>query len=181
VDTIIWLRPHLAQALLHEAESAQPNEACGLLLGIGHEVRQVVPIRNAASTPQTAYRLDEQAFVKAMYQGEANGLTLLGFYHSHPKSEPIPSQTDIAQCFYPDAVQLIIGLKPKPSMLAWRIYNGQVDAVELHLSEQAPPPQRQTPKKTQDFTIVIGAIIACVIMIALSLALLPPAPPIPGQ
>jgi proteasome lid subunit RPN8/RPN11 len=40
-----------------------------------------------------------------------DGLDLGAIYHSHPRSEPVPSQTDINLAFYPDAEYIIVGLK----------------------------------------------------------------------
>ena len=39
------------------------------------------------------------------------GESLLGIYHSHPRSsEPQPSETDVRLAYYPEAVYFIIGL-----------------------------------------------------------------------
>ena len=56
----------------------------------------------------------------------------LAIYHSHPAGPPIPSQTDIAEAFYPDSVYIIISLAHKPpSVRAFRIAGGVVTEVEL--------------------------------------------------
>jgi proteasome lid subunit RPN8/RPN11 len=40
----------------------------------------------------------------------ARGETLIGVYHSHPRSDdPAPSRTDVRLAFYPEAFYLIIG------------------------------------------------------------------------
>ncbi len=57
----------------------------------------------------------------------AQNLELLGIYHSHPQTENIPSPTDIARAYYPDAIHFIISPKrdaPKP-IRAFRIRDGQ--------------------------------------------------------
>ena len=48
---------------------------------------------------------------------------LLAIYHSHPASEPIPSQTDLANNLYEDAViHLIISLTTTPPLIrGWRL------------------------------------------------------------
>jgi proteasome lid subunit RPN8/RPN11 len=33
----------------------------------------------------------------------------IAFFHSHPASQPIPSQTDLDRNYYPETPQLIIG------------------------------------------------------------------------
>ena len=38
------------------------------------------------------------------------GLDLGAIYHSHTRSAPYPSQTDINLAFYPDALYIIVGV-----------------------------------------------------------------------
>jgi proteasome lid subunit RPN8/RPN11 len=60
------------------------------------------------------------------------GLDLGAIYHSHPRSEPVPSQTDINLAFYPDAIYIIVGLKsPDPDVRAFTIRDGKVAEAEL--------------------------------------------------
>ena len=42
---------------------------------------------------------------------EAAGHELGAIYHSHTRSAPLPSQTDINLAFYPDALYVIVGVK----------------------------------------------------------------------
>lgn len=174
----MWLRPAQARELERLAREGAPEEICGLLLGHGREVVEVVPVLNMATARTTAFRLDERAFVAALFAGEKRGLSLVGFYHSHPDGIAIPSQTDIQQALYPDALHLIIGLAGEPVMAAWRLERGMADAVELYIGEQTPPRlENQTFGRA---ILFIGAFAAFVILIVLSLALLPPAPPLPA-
>ena len=41
---------------------------------------------------------------------EDAGLDLGAIYHSHTRSAPLPSQTDINLAFYPDALYVIVGV-----------------------------------------------------------------------
>jgi [CysO sulfur-carrier protein]-S-L-cysteine hydrolase len=71
---------------------------------------------------------------------EDAGLELGAIYHSHTRSAPEPSQTDINLAFYPEALYVIVGLKgPEPDVRAWRIVDGAVSEAPLEL-EDGPPP-----------------------------------------
>jgi hypothetical protein len=117
-------------------------------------------------------------FVNAMVAAERRGLALVGFYHSHPDGLAMPSQTDIRQSYYPDAVHLIIGLAGEPVMTAWKLAHGLADSMELFVGDHPPP--RRDNGLTGRAILFISALAAVLIMIVLSLALLPPAPPLPA-
>jgi proteasome lid subunit RPN8/RPN11 len=65
---------------------------------------------------------------------EDSGLDLGAIYHSHTRTEPYPSQTDINLAFYPDAVYVIVGLAgDQPDVRAFQIRDGQVQEAELEI------------------------------------------------
>ncbi|MFQ5408170.1 MAG: M67 family metallopeptidase, partial [Anaerolineales bacterium] len=115
-----------------------PNEACGLLGGVGEVVRGVYPIENVAASP-VRYTMDPVAQVRAMVAIENEGWQLLGIFHSHPTGPPHPSPTDIAQAYYPDSVYVICAPDGRGE---WRVkgFNlsgGAVAAVPLLVGEGA--------------------------------------------
>lgn len=80
----------------HAAEEA-PRECCGLLVGrTTGETCDVVYMkrgRNLAAT-HDLYELDPEDFVAADAEAEARGLSVVGFYHSHPRGPERLSHTD---------------------------------------------------------------------------------------
>ena len=68
---------------------------------------------------------------------EDAGQELGAIYHSHTRSDPLPSQTDINLAFYPDAVYLIVGVKDPQAddVRAWHIRDGAVSAAPLEVVE----------------------------------------------
>jgi proteasome lid subunit RPN8/RPN11 len=63
---------------------------------------------------------------------EAAELDLGAIYHSHTRTEPYPSQTDVNLAFYPDALYIIVGLaQAEPDVRAFTIRDGQVAEAEL--------------------------------------------------
>ncbi|OAI47995.1 hypothetical protein AYO44_08035 [Planctomycetaceae bacterium SCGC AG-212-F19] len=61
----------------------------------------------------------------------SEGLEILGIYHSHPASEPVPSRKDIERNYHgPDVVHFIISLMYKePLMRGWRL--GDTEYTEV--------------------------------------------------
>ena len=93
-------------ALLAHAEADLPNEACGILAGIGGRVCRVYPVENIHHSP-TVYEMNPAQQIAAFLDLEAAGWELSGIYHSHPAGPPTPSATDVAEAAYP-VVNVII-------------------------------------------------------------------------
>ena len=68
---------------------AYPHECCGFLLGrVENEVRLVTRARRTgnarADSPENRFLIDPAEFVRVQRASAAEGLDILGFYHSHP-------------------------------------------------------------------------------------------------
>lgn len=178
---VLWLPPELAQTLVHHAHSAHPDEACGLLAGKGPRVLQIIPTANIAADPTTRYVMSPTALARHLPQLEAEGFSLLGFYHSHPDGEAIPSETDIREATYPEVAMVIVGLRGEaPQIAAWAIKHGRVTSIPLHIGHDEPNILQDTSlSRIQQFAIVLAAVILVTLTVLISFDLLPPAPPIP--
>ena len=173
----LWLTPAQADSIAQYALDARPQEACGLIAGIGERASQIIPITNAANEPNHHFRLDDRQFTTAMFEIERAGLSLIGLYHSHPATDPIPSQTDIHQAAYPDTAYLIVGLRSGEARLAaWEIRAAEVNPADLYVGTDMPIPQTPALSRAEKTAIILAALIAFVFMLVLSLSLLPPAP-----
>jgi len=173
----LWLTPTQAEMIVRHAQDARPEEACGLIAGIGEQARQIIPVANAASNPRHFFRLNERAFTRAMFEIERAGLSLIGIYHSHPEGETIPSQTDIQQSNYPDTAYVIVGQRHgEPRLAAWEIRPGTISPIEVYVGTQPPSAQEPALSQAQKTAIILAALIAFAFMLILSLSLLPPAP-----
>ena len=96
--------------------------------------------RNTAASP-FRYEMDGMEQYRIQTAIEDAGYELGAIYHSHTRSAPEPSQTDINLAFYPDSLYLIVGIKDDvPDVRAWRIVDGQVRAATLDVEEDGPPP-----------------------------------------
>ncbi|AFK20200.1 M67 family peptidase [Haloferax mediterranei ATCC 33500] len=98
--------------LSHAREGAArdpPQEVCGVLVGDrdAATITAVLPVSNVAEEPRVAYELDPEETVSAFDEAESEGNDVVGFYHSHPETDPVPSATDREQASWPGYVYLI--------------------------------------------------------------------------
>lgn len=106
---MILSRSHLDQML--DAVRQNPDEeVCGIVAGSisgsDYQVELVIPVVNELHSP-VRFRMAPQDQLDAFYLIEAQGLELVGIYHSHPNGPSHPSATDISEAYYPEAVQII--------------------------------------------------------------------------
>jgi proteasome lid subunit RPN8/RPN11 len=98
------------RVILH-AQKAAPDECCGVLIGDAQEVLHAVPARNIAERPAVRFLIDPKDHLEALRGARGRGLDVVGFYHSHPRSRAVPSETDLAEANYPNHLFLIVSLK----------------------------------------------------------------------
>ena len=123
--------PHaLLNEMLIHVSGLWPEEACGLIGGRDRQAVRLYPVENVRHSP-VAFEMEPLQQIKAMLAMEAEGLELIAIYHSHPNGPARPSATDVANAYYPDAVQLIISLadRARPSVRAFTIVDGTVAEV----------------------------------------------------
>src|SRR3954462_3009714 len=118
----------IAQALIdeivaHAIEDA-PNECCGMIASRDGEAVAVHRARNAAASP-LRYEIEGMEQYRIQTAIEDAGQELGAIYHSHTRSAPEPSQTDINLAFYPDALYVIVGVAGDDAHVrSWRIVDG---------------------------------------------------------
>lgn len=179
---MLWLTDPLAQAVVQHAQSDAPHEACGLIAGQGMRAVRVIPVKNVAADPAHHYEMNPVELAQILPTLHREGLELIALYHSHPHTEPIPSQTDIAQATFPRTPYIIVGLRYNEAKLAaWEMTDGRVYPVTLHVNAN-PPDQADTVPPLTDagrFAVIGAALLALIVLITLSLTLLPAPPAIP--
>lgn len=121
MNTLLRLPEDLRQQMLSQAIAESPDECCGLLAGRAETVSLVIPLVNALHSP-IEYAAEPQGLFDAMRRLREEHLELLAIYHSHPKSEAIPSRRDLREWHYGDTAMIIISLENEtPVIRAWRI------------------------------------------------------------
>jgi proteasome lid subunit RPN8/RPN11 len=96
-------------AIVAHARDTNPDECCGVLVGIDTTVRYTRRARNLADDPRRRFLIDPQTHIDSIRTARAEGLRVVGFYHSHPKSAAEPSPTDVAEATYAEGLYLIVG------------------------------------------------------------------------
>ncbi len=121
--------------IVAQARDEAPNECCGIVGTRDGRAVSVHPVRNAAASP-LRYEIDPHDQLRVFEELDDAGLEVGAIYHSHTRSAPEPSQTDINLAFYPDAVYVIVGVAgEKDDVRAWRIVDGRVSEASLEVEE----------------------------------------------
>ncbi len=99
IETLV-LPVRLRDQLAAHAESAYPDEACGVMLGkfFGSEVPVVtraVPVRNSGPWTGEGYRIRADELYELTSAHDSRGERLVGTYHSHPDRTARPSDRDL--------------------------------------------------------------------------------------
>ena len=125
-------RELLDEMVAHAVEDA-PNECCGMIATRDGEAVTVHRATNAAASP-LRYEIDGAEQYRIQMAIDDADLDLGAIYHSHTRSAPYPSQTDINLAFYPEALYVIVGVAgEEPDVRAFEIRDGQVSDAELEV------------------------------------------------
>jgi proteasome lid subunit RPN8/RPN11 len=111
----------LLQIVIDHALEDAPNECCGVLAVRDGVVDRVIPLENAKQSP-FSFEIEPSVLLKAYTEIEDSGAELGVIYHSHTRSAPVPSQTDINFGErWPDVEWLIVGTKGRTTVQSWLI------------------------------------------------------------
>ena len=126
-------RTLLDQIVAHAQRDA-PNECFGVVGARDGTGATVYELENVAHSP---YRFENGVdLAHAQFAMEDAGEQLGAIYHSHTRSAPEPSQTDINWAVtYPGAEWIIVGLKgDEPEVRSFLIEDGDVREVTLEIT-----------------------------------------------
>jgi proteasome lid subunit RPN8/RPN11 len=145
----LLLPRHVYEGAVAQAQAEHPNECCGFFAGKwedhpGRRVARVLkrcPLVNESLHPQFEY-FAERSLFPAVRDITHAGLDIVGIYHSHPTSDPVPSKKDREHNYYgSEVVHVILSLKSAtPLLRAWQISESEVREVEWRLEEAACEP-----------------------------------------
>ncbi len=110
-DTIV-VAPSFLERMYDHARSSSPQECCGVLGGRGSVVTSVYLLQNDLQSPFEFLANPKELF-NAMRSMRAKNEQMIGIFHSHPTTPPIPSPTDAERNYYPGLFYLIISLQNK--------------------------------------------------------------------
>ena len=108
--------------LMQHANEESPYEACAILLGnTDEETWQTTEIFLAENIDKSEinFTISNEQLLEGYKRAEEKGLDIVGIFHSHPKSEASPSDTDIKF------------MKGNP--VPWIIYSGITKEMKAYL------------------------------------------------
>jgi proteasome lid subunit RPN8/RPN11 len=124
----LQLPRRLYEEMLAHARAELPNECCGVVSGQWSVVsgqasvvraERCYPLVNELASP-TEYLSEPRSMFRAVKDMRVHGTEIVAVYHSHPTSEPVPSQKDLERRYSSAVVHFIISLKdPQPLMRGW--------------------------------------------------------------
>jgi len=125
----------LLEELLGHARRDAPNECCGFVALDDGRVVDVLPAENVAASPMR-FEVGPTDLLRITEIEDAG--RDVAIYHSHTRSAPYPSQTDVNfAANWPGVQWLIIGLAgDEPEVRNYRIDGGLVTEVEVAVGER---------------------------------------------
>jgi proteasome lid subunit RPN8/RPN11 len=140
----VLINKTLQNEIFKHLETCYPNEGGGFLLGTSSgdtvEVSETIQIQNVFEEEEQYHRyaMTPQDWIKLEDEADARGLTLVGYFHSHPDSPAIPSIFDRDHAL-PHFTYLITQVNEAKAveMLAWRLRDdrSQFDGETLSVSD----------------------------------------------
>ncbi len=120
------------EAMIEQARSEAPLEACGILAGTGQKVRKLYQMTNTDASGDHFMMEPAEQFQTAR-DIRAAGLRMLAIYHSHPETPARPSTEDMRLALTPDVVHVIVSLQDpeRPLTKGFEIRDGQTTEVEV--------------------------------------------------
>ena len=130
----------IARSLLDEivdhAVRDAPNECCGVVAARDGAVTAVHTAENLAASP-FRFEIDGLTLMRLMDELEQAGDELGAIYHSHTRSDPYPSQTDVNfAALWPGVEWLIVGVSKgaEPQVRSYLIDGGAIRDAELEIT-----------------------------------------------
>ena len=122
----------LYEQMIEHAREEAPNECVGLLGSRDGSAVKLYRASNAAASP-LRFEIEGSEQIRYHTDIEDSGLELGAIYHSHTRTEPRPSQTDISFASgWPGVLWVIVGLaSEEPEVRTWRIDGAEVTEAEL--------------------------------------------------
>ena len=129
--TLSLTNEHIQEMIAH-VDSQLPFEACGLLAGRGSSVESVLVVSNQAQSP-VRYVMEPREQLRAFEWIDAQGLDLVGIFHSHPTGPETVSPTDIAEAAYPVVYIILAPVRGTWHTRGFWIEDGKFDEVTLRI------------------------------------------------
>ena len=127
------IAPELLDEIVAHARRDAPNECCGIVAARGDHAVAVHATANLAASP-LRFEVDGLELVRLLARFEDEGLEHGAIYHSHTRSAPYPSQTDINFAeLWPGVEWIIVGLADGEPEVRSYLIDGEGTVQEVSL------------------------------------------------
>jgi proteasome lid subunit RPN8/RPN11 len=122
----------LYDEIVEHALADSPNECCGIVSADNGTAVKVYRAENKLAN-RFSFEIDGLEALRISDEIEEGGHDLRAIYHSHTRSAPKPSLTDIKfAANWPGVLWIIVGLADaEPDVRTWLIDDGEVREAEL--------------------------------------------------
>ena len=122
----------LLDELVAHARDDVPNECCGMIAARDGAFTAHFRAHNEFESPMR-FQIDSRDQIRITNEIEARGDEIGAIFHSHPNSEPRPSQTDVNLArWWPGVLWVICSLAEAEAVVrAFRIDGAEVEGVAL--------------------------------------------------
>ncbi|MFP5380053.1 MAG: Mov34/MPN/PAD-1 family protein [Vicinamibacteria bacterium] len=130
-------RSLLDEIVAHALRDA-PNECCGVVVGRGGVAIAAQPLENLAASP-FRFDIDGRELIRFAFADADDAEQLTAIYHSHTRSSPYPSQTDVNfAAGWPGVEWLIVGVPRRgggePEVRSYLIDDGVVREIQIEVT-----------------------------------------------
>jgi proteasome lid subunit RPN8/RPN11 len=133
------IRRKVLDSIAAHARECSPHECCGILTAREAELATISHSLQASNVeqecPSRRYVLGHKAHLAAVKLEASRDARIVGYYHSHPSGDAMPSARDTDQAV-PDTLYLIVGLRNgSADHAAWRLEDGRLVQQPLEVDE----------------------------------------------
>jgi proteasome lid subunit RPN8/RPN11 len=108
-------------AMVAHCQREAPLECCGVLGGVPPSVSSFHPMRNELAS-ETRYSAHPDDLIQAQIWLREQGTDIVAIYHSHPRSQAVPSKIDLEENHYGPCPRIIVSLRgEQPEVRVWRL------------------------------------------------------------
>jgi [CysO sulfur-carrier protein]-S-L-cysteine hydrolase len=126
----------LLDRIVAHARRDSPNECCGMIAVRDGRAVAIHEATNIAASP-LRFEVEGREIIRAQDAFEADGAEMGAIYHSHTRSDPYPSQTDVNFARgWPGVEWLIVGVPRDggdPTVRSYRIDDDVIEEVEVQV------------------------------------------------
>jgi len=126
----------LLDGIVAHAIRDAPNECCGVVAARDGAATAVHGTENLAASP-FRFEIEGLTLMRLIDEIEERGEELVAIYHSHTRSAPYPSQTDVNfAALWPGTEWLIVGISKnaEPEVRNYLIEGGAIRDTELEVT-----------------------------------------------